>query len=307
FSRLSLTAQARGAFQRGRRIIFDSANAEKCLSETRQASCAELINFLGASLYLKECRETFKGTLKPGRSCRSSECEPGSICTADIMGIDCVGICNRRVKAGGQLSDYSTNACEEGLIQFRGTCYAPRREGEQCFTTHDMRFGCGRGLFCNRSLVCEGQKPEGAPCSDPHECFSLLECDGRCRPHRWLRLGDLCGSAACTSWSCPMTPCLPDLTCSNDLNRCSQRSQEGQSCRSAECAPGLWCDINGACRKPSAAGGPCSPSWYGTCDTALGLFCDSDLVCKTRKPIGATCSNMFQCASLNCQCTREAP
>ena len=299
----SLTALAHQRFKLGRRIVLDSEKAGQCVSQTRQESCADPAAFVGASLNLKECRGTFRGTVKAGESCRRGECEPSSSCTAEAMGSDdCVGTCIRRVGAGARRTDFAE--CEEGLIEYNGTCYQPRAEGEQCFTQRNHRYGCGRGLFCNSSLICERQKPEGAACSDTSGCVVGLQCEHiRCRKPRLLRLGELCGT--CSSLDCSLARCLPDLACNNDLHQCTPPSQEGESCHSVSCAAGLWCDAAMICRVNSAAGEPCANPFVG-CDHRQPLFCDSDLICKPRKTTGEACASDLECLSLICECTSQS-
>src|SRR5262249_54660527 len=77
----SFTGLAQENFRQGRRFVFDADNAEQCLAAIHQKSCAPFEDFARSSLDLKECRETFKGTLKARQRCQPWECEPGTFCS----------------------------------------------------------------------------------------------------------------------------------------------------------------------------------------------------------------------------------
>ncbi len=296
---VSFTGPSHVAFQRGRRIVFDAGNAEQCFAAIRQGSClalpGDLDNFAFSTLELKECRETFKGTVREAEACQGGECEPGTFCSSEAGSWDCFGTCIRRVPAGGSVWRYP-DRCEEGLIVSNSICYTPRREGESCLSQHGHGYGCEQGLYCNSSVICERRKPEGAACERSEVCMPPFYCDGgHCLWPRLLRLDEE---------NCSVRDCLLDLTCSYG-NQCVERPLEGQSCRLVRCARALRCDAGMVCRKHVVAGEPCRTN-VAESDCDVQLFCDSDRLCKPAKPPGATCGGPLECLSRLCQCTIEA-
>ncbi len=229
-SRFTGTAQI--YFRQGRRIVFDARNAQQCFAAIPNKPCAALDVFAQSSLELKECRETFKGTVKAGERCQESECEPGTFCSSYGSAQNCFGTCTRPVRAGGSLGPY--DRCEEGLVDFDHSCYTPRHEGERCFSRHNQRYGCPQGLYCNSSAVCEPRRAEGVACESTGACVSALECArGQCRqPQRLLRVGESwCGGAQVGSarrwdFACPTCPVLGiRIDASNGLGKESPVAQ----------------------------------------------------------------------------------
>jgi hypothetical protein len=203
-------------------------------------------------------------------------------------------------EAAGQALCARTSACSQFLFQLR------ERDVSSCASRY--------ALQCETALGAPGanETPEyiqtcatattAASCNDLFDGVAPTGCQSP--PAGALADGSACGeSTQCASLDCRKPT-------GSYCGTCVTPAQAGQSCKSADCAPGLLCMSDSVCRALAAQGATCTATQHcqfplvcksGTCSTADGLgaacsstssTCDSTvgLVCdpQTQKCVTAT-------------------
>ena len=235
-----------------KRISFDSAKADKCITAGRDAADkCDPTPFLGP--HDPNCDNLTKGLVKDGDACTSdNECESlGSTCVQDppvpdpngTVTISIEGKCKGFGDAGEPCID--NTRCNEGLrcvqdpTALAAVCQPPGGVGAGCTVDDD----CGAGLHCTRDanlvLVCTAPVQEGGACTQTSDCDVGLAC----------------------------------LQNAQFQNVCSVPGGPGAQCNSdTQCASGLLCS-NFSCAPPAGPGGQCP---QGTSECLPGLDCRFD-------------------------------
>jgi len=297
---------------RGTGIAAGTLRADRTLLTTCLANIeASYARCSGSVADIDErCGAAFQSAVALGAECFLGTCAGGS-------GVCIGGLCTELPVAG---DDCVSNLCASGLRCVSGLCATPVAAGAACENDADCAgtLACNRGRCnvvgdvaasctsaaqCARGLACASGGCASAPTAectgtDASICAGLERCgepqfESRCRAT--AALGEACDDiTGCTMGVCDFSGTPPT---------CAPLRTVGGTCSDAsECATGLLCSIEGACRVPATSGAPCMSTGCAT-----GLACVSDS-CRPAPTAGQPCSDVGTCAAgLGCLVGSGAP
>jgi hypothetical protein len=237
-----------------------------------------------------------------GRACSlSSDCI-GATCTRGKGGLArCTAWGRLGEPCGPFLPECDPGAGYCGAADGGAQCLPLESDGAPCTNLRECSGGVCRG-FEPGSPARSCARGAGGPCADGSDCIRSEFClrdagSGRCAPRAsngaacvFVELEQVCQEpeASCVRGRCRVramslgqgepcrdfTDCLPGLYCQWDVasgksGRCVPQGELGDACRAGDfgsCRLGARC-LDGACRKASSQGQPCSGPF--ACQTEL--------------------------------------
>lgn len=290
-----VSVERRQSVDEGRTVV-DPAALARCLQRLRDHHCGNGYPPKYISVY-DECRYAFGGQVGDGGDCLNDyDCQSGLFCNPRMSG--CAGECGPPLPGMpncGLVSCGPDEFCLQDEMGGPPSCVPKLPEGSKCPGLDTCEVGLQCWFFEEPDLddfsptgtcIPRYSVPLGSRCDYYDLCLEGLYCETEtltCEPYVPIPQG-----SPCRVWGdlgCEVGNVCGDMDPATGMGNCGPPKTVGGVCfQSADCAPGLYCDVPmgvlGTCADPKPVGEPCN--WNDECQSARCL----DTLCV---PFGPSC------------------